>query len=85
MEYRHFAVSSLYLSSSVVLLSAWLTNYKSDKIYRGSGVEQLQPVAAILTGVPILPCYSMPLTIEKIGQRLIAAINELNTLVLQLE
>jgi hypothetical protein len=35
-----------------------LTNYKRDRIYWGSGVEQLQPVAAILTGVPILPRHN---------------------------
>jgi hypothetical protein len=35
-----------------------LTNYKSDRIYQGSGVEQLQPVAAILTRVPILPRHN---------------------------
>jgi hypothetical protein len=28
-------------------------------LYRGSGVEQLQPVSAILTGVPILPRHSI--------------------------
>jgi hypothetical protein len=40
MKIRRFVVSSPFLSS-VVVLRAWLTNYKSDRIYRGSGVEQL--------------------------------------------
>jgi hypothetical protein len=58
MKIRCFVVFSL----SVVVCfphKCLLTNYKSDRIYQGSGVEQLQPVAAILTGVPILPHHTM--------------------------
>jgi hypothetical protein len=36
-----------------------LTNYESYGIYRGSGVDQLQPVAGDLAGVPALPHHNI--------------------------
>jgi hypothetical protein len=57
------------ISLSVVLASRpplplppkCLTNYESYRIYRGSRVDQLQPVAGDLAEVPTLPHSSIPL------------------------
>jgi hypothetical protein len=55
-----------YLSLSVVLASrrlfffdAPLTSYESCRIYRGPGVDQLQPVAGDLAGVPTKPYHNI--------------------------
>jgi hypothetical protein len=40
------------------LSNAKLTNYESYRIYRGTGVDQLQSAAGDLAGVPTLPHYS---------------------------